>query len=470
MEISLPDIDPQRISDPYAKQCVMLLMNAYEMQLQQITLLNKQVQELREEVAHLSGQARKPKIQGKKKRENISVTKLLHSLSNGKKKGKKKKKQIAVDKRIRLETRNECNCGEKTFEVIRTETKIVQGILIKRNNIQYKRTVVQCKNCGKIHAAEFPNKGYSFDQSIRTLVSALGTKGRQSQAMLHEFLTGFGIDISLSEMDVIKRRNSEKLKPVVAHLTQKGIEQAPYLQTDATGSKRITKTGKVINQYMQVIRTEYLSLFRITRKYNIKTLNTLLTGKGRKKHLIADDHSVNNGCACQGLQLCLVHEIRLYKKLFPFFSSHQTLKTQILTTWRTFYHLAKQYTFSPPLSNTQNRREAIIRLFEELTSKKTGYKELDKQLSLSRQKKEKLLYFLDHPQIPIHNNGCEQDLREYVTLRKVLGPTRSMTGDMSLARHLSVIQTIKKQQLPLFQTLHGLLSGELSPAILTIKY
>lgn len=473
MEVSLPDIDPQRINDPYAKACVITLMNAYEQQGKQIGFLTQKIEEQAVLIAKLLGQAKKPVFNKRKPNggnKNINVTTLLNALSKQKKKMRKKKKQIEIDQRIELENASTCYCGGNSFDVLRTETKVVQGISIKRNNVEYSRTTRKCRNCGSIHIPEFPSKGYSFDENIHTLVSSFGVKGRQSLEMLWEFFTQFGIDISLSEMDVMKRRNSQRLRKAVLWLKRVGISLATFLQTDATGSKRITKKGKVIHGYMQVIRTNFLSLFYITRKYNIPTMNKLLTKSGQKKPLTADDHSVNNGCRSKGLQLCLVHEVRLFKKLFPFFNKHQKLQQKILLQWRDFYQLAKAYAYDPPNSSTIQLKEKIINLFDIITSQITGYATLDKQLRLSLKKKDKLLYFLNNPYVPIHNNGSEQDLRQYVTIRKVLGPTRSKAGDESLARHLSVIQTIRKQGLPLFQTLQGLLTGTLSPAILTLKY
>ena len=43
-------------------------------------------------------------------------------------------------------------------------------------------------------------------------------------------------------------------------------------------------------------------------------------------------------------------------------------------------------------------------------------------------KKAKLLLVLDGPEIPLHNNLSENDIREYVKRRKVSGSTRSDMG------------------------------------------
>lgn len=108
-------------------------------------------------------------------------------------------------------------------------------------------------------------------------------------------------------------------------------------------------------------------------------------------------------------------------------------------------------------------------MFDTITSQETGYRPLDKQLRITKKKRKRLLTFLDHPYLPIHNNQCEQDLREFVIQRNISHETKSVAGDKSLARHLSIIQTAYKQGLDVFQTLHGLLTGQLSPAFLTVS-
>jgi hypothetical protein len=240
-----------------------------------------------------------------------------------------------------------------------------------------------------------------------------------------------------------------------------------HIQSDATGAKRKEKNGTIRNQYVQIVGNKLLSVFFITRKYNAKTLNDLLGKNGRKKPFVSDDGSPNGECLkCKDKQLCWVHEIRHYKKLFPFFNEYQKEQKQILTQWSNFYHLAKHYRESLPDQQEQKKQE-IQQLFDTLTSQTTGYGLLDKQLKLTQKKKDRLLLFLDHPELPIHNNQCEQDIRQFVIIRKISGETKSVRGDRSIERHLSIIQTAQKQRLDIFHTLHGLLTGALSPTILT---
>lgn len=469
MQPSLPDIDIAGIKDTQLAKQMTQLVNFVEWQAQQITKLTTALEQANQEIARLKGQPKKPYFSSSPK-PSISVTEFL-SEEKDKKKWRKKAKDVPLDQQVKVPEQEVCSCGSREFVSIRTTTKVVQGMLIERNNIAYHGKTKRCKRCGKVYQPAFPvaTKGLSFDSTIQSLASHLKFDGRFTHPLLYRFFTGFGVQISYGEITEILRRNSNKLVPAMQHLKTAGIKRSRYLQSDATGEKRRLKSGKIIHQHLNVLGHKFLSIFKITRRYNAEEMNKLLGVHGRKKPLVSDDGSPNNACRCRGQQLCWVHEVRLYKKLFPYFNGYQELHTQILLQWRKFYHLAKQYGSDPPTTATATRRKAIEEMFAAITTQITGYADLDKQLRLTKKKREKLLFFLENPYLPIHNNQCEQDVREAVIMRKISGSTKSLAGDRSIERHLSIIQTAKKQGLPGFQTLHGLLTGQLSPAILTVK-
>ena len=62
----LEDIDPDKIKDPHARQCVVTLLNLAESHLEQIRLLKEQIQFLRDEIARLKGQQGKPSVKPNK--------------------------------------------------------------------------------------------------------------------------------------------------------------------------------------------------------------------------------------------------------------------------------------------------------------------------------------------------------------------------------------------------------------------
>ena len=51
---------------------------------------------------------------------------------------------------------------------------------------------------------------------------------------------------------------------------------------------------------------------------------------------------------------------------------------------------------------------------------------------------------LDHPEIPLHNNLSERDIREYVKRRKISGSTRSTDGRECRDTFASLKKTCKK--------------------------
>ena len=60
---------------------------------------------------------------------------------------------------------------------------------------------------------------------------------------------------------------------------------------------------------------------------------------------------------------------------------------------------------------------------------------------------------LDRPAIPLHTNGSENDIRCYVTRRKVSGGTRSDIGRDSRDAFLSLTKTCDKLRIPVWDYL-----------------
>jgi hypothetical protein len=83
-------------------------------------------------------------------------------------------------------------------------------------------------------------------------------------------------------------------------------------------------------------------------------------------------------------------------------------------------------------------------------------------LVLKRMKgnKSELLLVLDRPEIPLHNNLSENDIREYVTKRKVSGSTRSDEGRRCRDTFASLKKTCKKLKIRFWDYLIDRLSGK----------
>jgi hypothetical protein len=61
--------------------------------------------------------------------------------------------------------------------------------------------------------------------------------------------------------------------------------------------------------------------------------------------------------------------------------------------------------------------------------------------------KKELLLVLERPEIPLHNNLSESDIREYVKKRKISGSTRSEMGRRARDTFTSLKKTCRKLSL-----------------------
>ncbi len=74
--------------------------------------------------------------------------------------------------------------------------------------------------------------------------------------------------------------------------------------------------------------------------------------------------------------------------------------------------------------------------------------ELDKLLARLLRRKEELLKVLERPEIPLHTNASENDLRSCVTKRKISGGTMSNDGRIARDTMLGLMKTCKSFGFP----------------------
>ena len=89
--------------------------------------------------------------------------------------------------------------------------------------------------------------------------------------------------------------------------------------------------------------------------------------------------------------------------------------------------------------------------FGRIFKRRTGYATLDRLLKRGR--KEELLRVLDRPEIPLNTNASENDIRAFVTKRKISGGTVSEKGRQARDVMLGLAKTCKKLKIPFFDYL-----------------
>src|SRR5207342_2112571 len=93
---------------------------------------------------------------------------------------------------------------------------------------------------------------------------------------------------------------------------------------------------------------------------------------------------------------------------------------------------------------TSRRASELRRRFSRIFSATTGFATLDRLLARLNAQKKNLLVVLARPEIPLHTNGSENDIRCQVTRRKISAGTRSDPGRDCRDAFLGLLKTCTK--------------------------
>src|SRR4051794_7859153 len=138
--------------------------------------------------------------------------------------------------------------------------------------------------------------------------------------------------------------------------------------------------------------------------------------------------------------LCWVHAERHLRRLVRATAEQRRLvDLQRQLVWWLYADL-KLYKDDP----TPARRAALRARFDRVFGRVTGFAELDATVARLRANRAELLLVLDRPEIPLHTNGSESDIRSLVTKRKISGGTRSAAGKQARDTFLSLLKTCAK--------------------------
>jgi len=159
--------------------------------------------------------------------------------------------------------------------------------------------------------------------------------------------------------------------------------------------------------------------------------------------------------------LCWVHAERLIHKLDTVCKAHVQTKERIRARiWRLYKDL-KASAQAP----TRRRARHLERRFDAIFSTETGFATLDRLLARLRAQKAELLRVLKRPDIPLHTNGSENDIRCQVTRRKISAGTRSDEGRDARDAFLGLMKTCAKQAVSFWDYLGDRLGVLEAPAV-----
>ena len=148
--------------------------------------------------------------------------------------------------------------------------------------------------------------------------------------------------------------------------------------------------------------------------------------------------------------LCWIHEGRHYKKLDPQVAHNRQKLDDFLKRFWEYYDELLTYQRQP----SPKEAERLSKVFDALFSEKTDYYWLDKCIAKTQAKKERLLMVLKHPEIPLHNNPAEIEVRRRARKRDVSFGPRTEDGKRAWDTFISLTATAKKLGISFYQYIH----------------
>jgi transposase-like protein/transposase len=324
-------------------------------------------------------------------------------------------------------------CGGIVSDTQEIRERIVEDIeQPKTKNTKHLIHRCYCKNCDKIVEAEFydalPNARFGLKLMLLVLILKLDCR-IPSNKVTSILSSVFGIKLSDGEIYNILRQLSEALGDYYSEI-EKRIKEALIKNIDET-SWRVN--GK--NNWLWIFINKEVALYVVDKKRSSKVPIKIL-GNQEGKTIIEDRFSAYNELArvsgCEQ-QLCWAHLLRNSKDL----AEHYREAKYIHKRMKYIYEKAK----------AGEKKEQLLHWMELIASRTYRSTEVFKFVkSVCRNHRENLFRFVDNPEIDSTNNRAERGLRHAVVIRKISNGSRSEDGAEITARLLSVLQTMKLQE------------------------
>lgn len=153
---------------------------------------------------------------------------------------------------------------------------------------------------------------------------------------------------------------------------------------------------------------------------------------------------------------CWIHQERALARMIPFSPAHRRAIDRARQGIWDLYQGLKAYRHKPEASQ-QSGWEAR---FDQLCAQRAGFPSVNGVLKEMAEHKEQLLCVLRRPQVPLHNNGSENALRDYVKKRKISGSTRSDSGRRCRDTFATLKKTCRKLGVNFWEYLQDRIRGQ----------
>jgi Transposase IS66 family len=256
----LQTIDIKEIADESMRRTVEILLNLIEQQQVEIKELQSENQKLRDENNRLKGEEGKPDIKANKKKgfkNDHSSEKERKTPTEHHKRSKNE--TIKVDREQIVTYPKEKLPPDAEFKGY--EEVIIQDILLKTDNVLFRKQKYYSPQTGKTYLAPLPF-GYDgeFGPGIKALVMSLYYGGNMTQGKLLEFLEDIGISMSAGYLSNLLIKNQEVFVAEYQEVYSQGLASSPWQHFDQTGAR---VAG--VNHTTNVICNPLYTIYQTTR-------------------------------------------------------------------------------------------------------------------------------------------------------------------------------------------------------------
>ena len=397
---------------------------------------------------------------------------------------------------------------------------VVQGLVLRAHTIRYRLECWQTPS-GDLLTGRLPEalQGRHFDPVLCGYILYQHHHCQVTQPLLREQLTEWGIDISAGQIDALLSTDKASFHDEKNELLRVGLDVSRFITVDDSGARHQGKNGYVTQIGNELFawfvstgsksRINFLECLHagaltyrideaaltymaeqglseaIRQRLCETTLAEIVDADHWRRHLaaleikdkrhvrIATEGALLGGLLEKGFNpelaiisdgagqfaillhgLCWIHAERLVHKLIPMNDLQREAIAKVRDQIWCFYADLKAYKVRPNTTQIAQFEDRFTAIF----TQQTNFATLDRLLRRLHQHKNELLLVLRRPDIPIHTNGSETDIRDYVKKRKVSGGTRSDLGRQCRDTFASLKKTCRKLNISFWQYLIDRLS------------
>jgi hypothetical protein len=262
------------ITDPLAQECIKEAFNLLDIVTSEREQLQKENQQLKDEVNRLKGEQGKPDIKASTKNKKDDHSSEDERKKNGKGKtnkaggdGKKTRNRQAKIPRIKIDREEICPIDKSVLPpdaVNRGFTySVIQDIKIITDNVKYIRETYYSKTTGKTYIADFPSDAGvdgEFGVGIRSLIPLFKSECHLSERRILSFFQNFGIILSSTYISNQWTSGYDSFHQEKTDIYKAGLLSGSYHQIDDTSAR---VNGK--NFYTQIVCNMLFSAYFTTQ-------------------------------------------------------------------------------------------------------------------------------------------------------------------------------------------------------------